>query len=562
MAKRNYNDWTKEDLIKEVEALKKQKTYGLVWEQDKTREVFDYYINWDEAKTKEIFKDSENKFPVLTEIKDNEILIDKDINTNLLIEGDNYHSLTTLNFTHNKAVDVIYIDPPYNTGQEDFKYNDKYVNREDSYKHSKWLSFMSKRLKLAKNLLKLDGVIFISIDENELAQLKLLCDEIFNNRLCGIFVWQKKYGGGNDSGQIATEHEYILCYSKNELIKEWLEPHSEEYLKRYKEIDEKGRFFWDTLERPGLRNPITVKINYGGKDYQLKTFRGQNRVDEELQNGEIRVVALSNKLSFQFKQRLREGKKPRSILRDSQKEQDSDSENAYLRIGSNSSAKQELRNFFGKDIFENPKPSSLIRYLLTITGIQNGIILDFFAGSGTTAQATLELNKQDGGNRTFILCTNNEQGICTEVCYPRIQKVIRGYTSSDGKVINGLNGNLRYYKTCFVNSSTTDTNKKNIVDKSTEMLCIKENAFNQVVEKEGYKIYKGSTNYLGIVFNDESIEDFVNIVMSIDGIFNVYVFSLDDTVPIEEFKSIKDKVNLCPIPEVILHIYRRIYKND
>ncbi|HVA82818.1 MAG TPA: DNA methyltransferase, partial [Candidatus Aquilonibacter sp.] len=177
--KKNYNDWSKEELIKEVEVLKKQKTFGLVWEKDKTNEVFDYYINWDGIKNKEKFAETEGKFPVLKEVKGKEIVNEKNGKYNLLIEGDNYHSLAVLNFTHSKAIDVIYIDPPYNTGHNDFRYNDQWVDIEDAYRHSKWLSFMEKRLKLARELLKEDGVIFISIDDNEFAQLKILCDEIF-----------------------------------------------------------------------------------------------------------------------------------------------------------------------------------------------------------------------------------------------------------------------------------------------------------------------------------------------------------------------------------------------
>src|SRR3989344_4159755 len=152
MKKRDFSEWTKDELIKEVNALRKQKTYGLVWEKDKTQESFDYYINWDGVKNEEKFPEAEHKFPVLKELKDKEIITEKDKDFNLLIEGDNYHALATLNFTHAKSVDVIYIDPPYNTGNKDFKYNDQFVDREDGYRHSKWLSFMEKRLKLAREL--------------------------------------------------------------------------------------------------------------------------------------------------------------------------------------------------------------------------------------------------------------------------------------------------------------------------------------------------------------------------------------------------------------------------
>src|SRR3989344_3118049 len=206
--KRNYIEWSKEELIREILALKKQKTYGLVCEREKTKEDFDLFINWEGEKTKEEFSpESKDKFPVLAEVKDKEINSDKDKPVNLLIEGDKYHSLAVLNFTHKNSVDVIYIDPPYNTGNKDFKYNDRYVDKEDGYRHSKWISFMSKRLSLAKNLLKDTGSIFISIDDNEFSQLKLLCDDIFGEQnFITTIIWQKKYTQSNDAKYFSTTH--------------------------------------------------------------------------------------------------------------------------------------------------------------------------------------------------------------------------------------------------------------------------------------------------------------------------------------------------------------------
>ena len=172
--KTDYSDWPKEDLVKEIKKLKKRKKYGIVWDEEKTKEKFD--------------KDSENKLPILKEVKSKEIQTDENSPTNILIEGDNYHSLSVLNYTHANLIDVIYIDPPYNTGRE-FRFNDRMVEFEDTYRHSKWLSFMKKRLMLAKRLLKKSGVIFISIDDNEVAQLKLLCGEIFGEDNFNACIW-------------------------------------------------------------------------------------------------------------------------------------------------------------------------------------------------------------------------------------------------------------------------------------------------------------------------------------------------------------------------------------
>ena len=223
----------------------------------------------------------------------------------------------------------------------------------------------------------------------------------------------------------------------------------------------------------------------------------------------------------------------------------------------------QLTAVFGKkDIFPNPKPKELIKFLVSHGIADGGVVLDFFAGSGTTGHAVLELNKEDGGNRRFILCTNDEGNICTEVFYPRIEKVIKGYKPPDGEKIEGLGSNLRYFKTDFVDSAPTAKNKKRIVNKSTEMICLKENAFNLIKDGGQFKIFKNSKTYIGIVFESEEIDAFVKEAKKIDGKFNVYVFSLDDTVPEKEFKELKGRVSLCPIPEAILHVYRRVFKDD
>lgn len=181
-----------------INLVNTKKKYGLVWE-DKPEDV--------EEQLRE-------NLPVLKEVKDKATINGDDYPNHILIEGDNFHALTALTFTHEGKIDVIYIDPPYNTGNKDFKYNDSFVDKEDSYRHSKWLSFMSKRLKIAKRLLSGSGVIFISIDDNEQAQLKLLCDEIFlEENIVAKFIWRTD-GNFDNQAQIKNCHEYILAYSK------------------------------------------------------------------------------------------------------------------------------------------------------------------------------------------------------------------------------------------------------------------------------------------------------------------------------------------------------------
>ena len=552
-------------LQKQVDRLKKavkKQNYGLVW-----------------MDIPEAFEDDvENKLPILKEVTELAIKNDNGKPIHILIEGDNYHALTCLNYTHKGKIDIIYIDPPYNTGSDGFRYKDKRIINKfpdgtevptnHPFRHSYWLSFMRKRLELSLDLLKDQGIIFISIDENEFAQLKLLCDEIFCEKsLCGIFVWQKKYGGGNDSKQIATEHEYVLSYYKDYLNKEWLEEHDEKYLKRYKEEDDKGRFFWDTLERPGLKNPIEVKIEFEGKTYTLKTFRSQNTVNEDINNGEIRIVKIGEKISFQFKQRLKIGKKPRSILQDKKQDKKNDVDDERLiKIGSNASAKAELRDIFHKDVFDNPKPTTLISYLISITGIKNGIVLDFFAGSGTTAHSVMQLNEDKKTNIQAILCTNDENKICTEVCYPRIKKVIEGYEYQKSEKVEGLNNSLRYYKTSFVGKNNiidaTDDDKVELAHNAGALLAIAENTLDLVHQNNYYQLFEESPKkrYTAIYFREEleKLEEFVEMVKRLQKKTTVYVFSWGNEELSSDFAYLKD-VKIKTIPRPILEIYKNIY---
>ena len=537
MAKTNYSNWNKEDLIKEVELLKKRKTYGLVWEEDKTKEVFDYYINWDGEGTKENFGEEEGKFPVLKEVK-NKSIDNADPKYNILIEGDNYHSLAVLNFTHNKAVDVIYIDPPYNTGNKDFKYNDAWVDKEDSYRHSKYLSFMSKRLKLARNLLKDTGVIFISIDDNEQAQLRILCNEVFGENNFITQITREAIKGGSQSKFIRNTHDYILVYSKNINLVKFSGYEQEGIVLNL--TDEKGRY------------ALGRELNQWGADGSEGGWRlGKKNMLKKVKEGDV-IFKKRNDGTYIVYEKMRDDspkiKQFISIFKDN-----------YI----NAKGTEKLKKLFNSEraVFDYSKPVELILDLMIMAGLgKEAIILDFFAGSGTTGHAVCELNKEDGGNRKFILCTNNENNICVDVCYPRIKKVIEGYNSHDKEKIEGLGGNLKYFKTDFVDSTPTDANKRKIVDKSTDMLCIKENAFKLIKDKKGYKIFKNTDIHLGIIFDEEEIKSFVKDAKEITGKFHVYVFSFDDSVPKEEFEQLKGKVKLCPIPEVILHVYRRIFR--
>jgi len=571
-----YENWSKEELVKEIVKIKST-TYGLVWHRDLPEAKIDILVNPDARTPNEMFPNemAGKPFPVLKEVKGKAIESDKSKFVNLLIEGDNYHSLVVLNFTHHEAIDLIYIDPPYNTGNNDFIYNDRYVDREDSFRHSKWLTFMEKRLKLAKNLLKKSGAIFISIDENEYAPLRMLCDEIFEeNNFVANLIWKSKSGGANDSRFFAVDHEYVLVYAKSSEDLKLNLDNEAEVTTVYNLNDEKGRYSLDRLDKQSLGYLPSLDFPIKGPDGKIyKVFhKDQKNKIARWRWGAKTVKERYDELVFKngsvyTKNYEKEGSIPRSLLVDE-------------RFGRTRTGKTELFSLFGKEVFQNPKPPKLIKHFIGLVGSKNSIILDFMAGSGTTGQAVLELNNEDGGKRNFILCTNNElnglnqeleakglskkeieeHGICRRITYPRLEKIIKGYKNQKGDKIEGLGGNLKYYKTDFVEAEPTDKNKRKLVKESTDMLCILENAFGLILETPEFKIFKNTDKYVGIIFYEEAIDAYKKAIKKINGHFNTYVFSMNDLVHKERFANVIDKVKLCAIPDVILKVYREIFK--
>jgi adenine-specific DNA-methyltransferase len=556
MSKEDFDEWSKEDLIKEVKKLKKRKKYGIVWDEEHTKERFE--------------KEAEGNLPVLKEIQNKEIKTDENKSINILIEGDNFHALSVLNYTHDKSIDVIYIDPPYNTGSEGFVFNDKIVDSEDAYRHSKWLSFMNKRLKLARTLLKKSGIIFISINDIEIAQLKSLMDELFiEDNFVALLVWENKEGGGSsDSKFFKIKHEYILAYAKNidflEIKGVGIED-EDRYSLEDKHVKERGKYqliklnsasiqYSKSLDYP-IKAPDGTKIlpSYGQKRACWRWSK--NKLEWGIKNDFVVIKKDKNrKWAVYTKQYLNVDNEGNLLKREKRPI-------GVIAKYSSTMATKQLENMFGKKVFNYPKPYQLIKYLLELSSDKNSIVLDFFAGTGTTAQSLLELNKEDKGNRKFILCTNNENNICTEVCYPRIEKVINGYIGYLDKIKHeGIKDNLKYFKTAFVEGEPTDKNKRKLVDQSTEMLCLKEDCFYELKAGRGFKIFQNKEKYLGIIYDDDAIDGFKKEAKKLNVKFVVYVFSLDESAHEEEFEDMKNKVELKPIPEVILNVYRRIFK--
>ena len=534
--------------------LREKKTYGLVWE-DKPEVV------------EERLRD---ELPILTEVPERAIISeDKDAPNHILIEGDNLEALATLAYTHEGKIDIIYIDPPYNTGNNDFIYNDSYVDKEDSYRHSKWLSFMSRRLRIAKKLLSDYGVIFISIDDNEQADLKILCDSIFMpSNFCGQFIWRKKSGGGQTDRYFVTEHEYILVYQATNKFC-WKDIQIEKSRKNYKCQDEKGSYNLIKLEkwgssahkedRPSMYFPIK---NPDGEDFYPVAPDGKA--------GRWRVGV--KKMQTLIKDNLIEWKNGIPYEKDYYSETEvktktQKSRSILYNVGETGDGSNLLTNIFReKDVFQNPKPLSLIKELISHNSAN--YILDFFSGSGTTLHATMQLNAEDGGNRQCILITNNENNICENITYKRNQLVINGYTDLNNEEVPGLTkNNLRYYRTGFVGRSRSMQNMRKLVNLATDMLCIKENLYTEQNTFGGQKTYKNVFRYFDdgkkqmlIIYREEAIDELVDIIydMDISQPIKVYVLSPSEDPWEGSFDDVSDKVELCALPQAIYNTYRRI----
>ncbi|MCK2200570.1 site-specific DNA-methyltransferase [Corynebacterium callunae] len=343
---------------------------------------------------------------------------------NLYIVGDNLDALKHLRGSYSGKVKCIYIDPPYNTGSDGFVYNDDFgftseqlvekigisedeadrtLDMRGKSSHSAWMTFMYPRLQLAMELLSNDGVLFISIDENEIANLTQMGKEIFGEQNhVSTLIWQKKKGGGNDSVHVAVEHEYVALFSRdiNHLDPLFI-PYSDDYLKRYKEEDERGLFYWDTFKRKSGKQyyPITAPdgtvLEFEADGSRISWLRSEKTFYENLRDGEVRFMQKSpGDWSIHFKQRIPAGKKPRSLLKD---------------VGTTSTGGEDVEALFGAVVFDNPKPVALVKELISFVVKADDIVLDFFSGSGTTAQSVMSLNSKLSEKVKFILVQLNEE---------------------------------------------------------------------------------------------------------------------------------------------------------
>ena len=556
---------TNEEKAELIKLLRSQKKYGLVWE-DKPEDAEQRMVN---------------EQPVLVEVSERAIISDDaEAPNHILIEGDNLEALTTLSYTHSGKIDVIYIDPPYNTGNKDFVYNDSFVDKENRYRHSLWLSFMRKRLVLAKRLLKEKGFIFISIDDNEEAQLKLLCDEIFGEKNCRNVINTRRLDK-NLSQQfikkgiksLAVGCEYILVYSVTE--------EANFYPIMRESSDERKDYgywkgFWNAADRPTMRYELC-----GFKPTSGQWKWKKEKALEAVKNYEDFLKTQEENLTLTLEDYWKQTGKCLKFIR--RRYENTKGKNMGVEHWVEPS-EGILRTSNWTDIittetalnmqlnFSSPKSIKLIKEVLRFSNESNDItILDFFAGSGTTLHATMQLNAEDGGHRQCILVTNNENGICENVTYERNRRVIQGYTTPKGEDVPGLTrNNLRYYKTKFVPRDKSPKNLRRLMELSTDMLCIH---YDTYIEKTfaGKRINNKIARYFEsndgskrilVIYLDEAIQAMVELIKREATMkkakLMVYVFSPNGYAYDDDFEDVADKVKLCAIPDAILNAYRRV----
>ncbi len=525
----DFKELSQQELIEYIQILEKRRKFGLVWNEEFSREENSTFVR--------------ESIPLLRPLEDLNIHDDSN-DANVLIKGENIDALRILRFSHSKSFDVIYIDPPYNTGNRDFKYNDQWVDSEDPYRHSKWLTFMETRLKIAKELLDPEGLIFISIGDDEGARLQVLADQIFGevNRI-GPLIWF--YEGVNDNNAyVKKTHEYILVYQASrdvELSKTLKDPNVE--------LDD---IIENSVVKNGPKNPpSSVQLPVGFPAYFKKGTIARDLVTSLSYSDDLVVedFKLVNSVT------VTSGWSSKGILNDfinSNFEKVLDSKGQLTEFGITSAGNinyrknrdqsyvlSVLRNLgtvanAGADLksrgidFNYPKPVGLIKYLIAMHGNKDALVLDFFAGSGTTGEAVLSLNQEDGGKRSFILVTNNEGNIFDEVCYPRIESSIKGYSRKKEKVA-GLGGRLVVYEVVETpRIKNPDEAAFRFAEDSIELIKLRHNNFDVRMETQSFIILANNYSAIGIFFDPDpaNLEEFQREIAKFVQPKIVYLFSL------------------------------------
>ena len=587
---------TNEERANLIGLLREHKKYGLVWE-DKPEDV------------EERLRD---QLPVLCEVKDKAIVSDSpDAPNHILIEGDNLEALTALSYTHEGKIDVIYIDPPYNTGNKDFVYNDSFVDTEDSYRHSKWLSFMNKRLKIAKRLLSDKGVIFISIDDNEQANLKLLCDEVFGylSYVTTLMIESSVIAGPRRvpamQGSIVKTAEYCLVYTRNEDTKimknlkyDYIDGFDTHYNKFVDEASNSIISLTDLLKREKF---ITDVFKQYKLNISIQSLGAVLTVNEEVKkwlynpqissylyrqgdkdNGDDYTEKQERNRLFKYKSKwyVKTEQGLYNVFRYIDRIGECDD---YFSHFGERTVRGNLWKGFSSDggnldkeggvsFKSGKKPIRLIKQLIhSVSNSKDITVLDFFAGSGTTMHAIMQLNSEDDGKRTCIIVTNNENQICENVTYLRCKNVITGYNNSKGLNIN----TLRYYKTDYISRDRTQKNMRALVAAATDLLCIKEDLYEEQkkfgrakVNPRVMRYFSDGRKHMLVVYREEFVDELVEEIKSLTpdpspkergvGRLKIYIFSPGRYAFDDSFYEVRDKVQLIALPAAIYDAYVKV----
>jgi adenine-specific DNA-methyltransferase len=563
------------DLKKEILELKaqirklKKNNLGLVFED----------------KTEDVVEQSKVKVPVLKEVVKNRLDLSEEYPNNLMIEGDNYLALSVLNYTHKNSVDLIYIDPPFNTGARDWKYNNDYVDSEDTYRHSKWLSFMKHRLTLAKELIKDTGFIACAIDHYELFTLGVLMDKIFGeqNRI-GIVTVVHKPEGRQFANFLSPSNEFMLIYARNRQKASFRDVVlDKEKEKEFNQVDDKGNyklknFIRLTDGKYSLREnkPEGFYPIYVSKDLKQFSLEKKSGFDKALPITDKGVERVWKTFGDTFMKKVKDdaivakNENGRIVLYEKLRPS---------QVFVTHWTKKDYHGYhFGTKVledilgsakqFEFPKSLNLITDIVKLMAKKDAVVLDFFAGSGTTGHAVLEMNKIDGGNRKFILCTNNENnnggngGIADSVCYPRIKAIVKGYKNKNGEKVEGISSNLAYYQTDLVDieqiHKVPDEAKIRITYQAGEMIAVREDTLNEVEKNEWWQIFEGNKKITAIYFKEDKtkLEALINKLEKKNLPVALYIFSWGKNEYKGEYSS--QNIRVEDIPEPIIEVYKEL----
>lgn len=624
MARRKIDKVALANLIRELEGLdneqradlmsllNEQKTFGLVWEE----------------KPEDAQEKLRTEIPVLKEVPEKRLdKGGKDAPNHVLIEADNLHAVTALMYSHEGKFDAIYIDPPYNTGNKDWRYNNDYVDDQDSYRHSKWLSLMYHRLLIAKKLLNPDNsVLIITIDDKEYLHLGCMLEQLFPmSKLTMVSSVINPSGKAKKGGvDFSRTDEYIFFVQIGTSVvlpenRDFSQtPITWEALRRHSLANGRGKhgvgacgpnqfypFYVDNTTKKivDIGNPImedTDRFTVESKEGCTTVFPVRDD-GTEMNWGCVREEALKRLSKGYLKVGSYFPKKPQQysiqyltsgtikaiesgdvvvtgrssdggvegFFPEGKPKMPTTNWNKPMH-NATSYGTDLLSQIFGGSVFDYPKSVYAVEDALKLFLMynQSAKILDFFAGSGTTLHATMQLNAEDGGHRQCILVTNNENNICEEVTYERNKRVIEGYTTPKGDKVEGLkNNNLRYYKVDFVPRDNSVEAKRKLMEASTDLVCIKHDVYQELDAFGSLKLKPHFARYFAekgkqilIIYKAEAIEYFVKEIAAMPDDTNilVYVFSTNNYAMDADFEDVADKVTLCALPAAIYNAYLKV----